>query len=1035
MRPGVQRGCRPARVTKASGVTGASRESGAWDYLIVTASNASQALAYEAQLRLRQQLDLLPRVRRVEVVADLEGKRIGSGGSTVYAIAQVLNFERPAAPPDFQDTPAVTAILRDLRILIIHAGGDSRRLPAYGPCGKIFVPVPGESQTGLAMTLFDRLAPAFLDLPEGLPGQGQIVVAAGDALIQFDASSARFPDRGITALACYAEPEEASRHGVFCLEVGHAIALYLQKPSLADQQAASAINRFGKTALDVGIMSLDAAAAAVLLRTFGSTPVLDRGVDLYREICCAMGSAATLDQYVKSARASGSNWSDEMLAEVFPALREIPFHVQVLPHCGFLHFGSTRQLVASGLALAMHDHGVAPAITTLPVNNSVSAGGSIAGPDSWVEGCRISAPLNLAGRNVMVGVDICEPLSLPREACLDVLPGRDRGGAAIWFARCYGIDDTFKDTVSKGARFCGLPLAEWIAAVGADPRDIWPSTVDPPDRSLWNARVFPAETAADGFRNWLWMWAPESATAAQKQAWLSADRYSAAESALLADQQAFHERRHAIRADEIQRSLSHLFSRESAFASKDLAFALAHSPDPSSLVAQALELAESYRGASRGGLDDFTFCRVLYSLASAVREAAENSALDLRSLVPEQASATAFRHLNDTILRSSMNAGQRPRNVLRADETIWGRGPARLELGGGWTDTPPYTLEHGGEVINTAVNLNGQPPIHCYCRVIDNPVVRLSSIDGGTHLEITSLADLLDYRRPGDPFALAKAALAISGFSPEMASWPDGSGLREMLTEFGGGIELTTLVGIPKGSGLGTSSILGAVIMAVIRRMLGRPPNQRELFHDVLRLEQALTTGGGWQDQIGGGVGGTKITITARGMFPDPRIHYVPSDVLDPKENGGATLLYYTGLTRLAKNILQQIVGGYLNRDRAIMAALAEEHQVARNIADAMSRKDAAAFGHLVDVAWELQKRLCGTVTNETIEDLLRKVRPRVHGMRISGAGSGGFLIMIAKSPQDAAEVRAMLEREPLNQRARFFDFEINHKGIEVTTC
>jgi galactokinase/mevalonate kinase-like predicted kinase len=58
-----------------------------------------------------------------------------------------------------------------------------------------------------------------------------------------------------------------------------------------------------------------------------------------------------------------------------------------------------------------------------------------------------------------------------------------------------------------------------------------------------------------------------------------------------------------------------------------------------------------------------------------------------------------------------------------------------------------------------------------------------------------------------------------------------------------------------------------------------------------------------------------------------------------------------------------------------------------------------------------------------------------VHGMRISGAGSGGFLIMIAKSPRDAAEVRAMLEREPLNERSRFFDFEINHKGIEVTTC
>jgi galactokinase/mevalonate kinase-like predicted kinase len=470
-------------------------------------------------------------------------------------------------------------------------------------------------------------------------------------------------------------------------------------------------------------------------------------------------------------------------------------------------------------------------------------------------------------------------------------------------------------------------------------------------------------------------------------------------------------------------------------------------------VARALELAESSRDISQtGSLDEFTYCRILHSVAAALDEVEKNGAevektgaCNLVAVIPElrggserwteRASSTAFRHLNDTILRSSLSAGERPRNVLRADETIWGRGPARLELGGGWTDTPPYTLEHGGEVINTAVDLNGQPPIHCYCRVIDEPVIRLSSIDGGTHLEITSLAELLDYQRPGDRFALAKAALAISGFSPQFASWPPGAGLAEMLTSFGGGIELTTLVGIPKGSGLGTSSILGAVIMAVIRRMLGRPDNQRELFHDVLRLEQALTTGGGWQDQIGGGVGGTKLTSTTRGMFPDPRIHYVPSDVLDAKQNGGATLLYYTGLTRLAKGILRQIVGSYLKRDRAIMAALAEEHQVARSIADAMARKDAAAFGHYIDVAWELQKRLCGTVTNETIENLLAKVRPHVHGMRISGAGSGGFLMMVAKSPAHAAALRNMLEREPLNDRSRFFDFEINHKGIEVTTC
>ena len=732
---------------------------GFWDYLVVTASNAMQAQAYEAQLRLRQELDLLPRVRQVLVVADLEGKRIGSGGSTVFSIAEVLRRER--------HTGAAEEILRGLRILIVHAGGDSRRLPAYGPCGKIFVPVPGESQTGLPATLFDRLVPAFLGLPEGPAGRGQIVVAAGDALIQFDASAVRFEHGGITALGCYASPEEASRHGVFCLGADNAIRLYLQKPSLAEQEATGAINRFGRTALDIGVMNLDAEAAAVLLRTFeaaGQT-ILTHGVDLYREICCAMGSAGTLEQYVQSARGSGSTWTPEMLASVFPALREIPFHVEILPRCNFLHFGSTRQLVVSGRALLVQDQGIAPAITTLPVNNALSGNGSIAGPDSWVEGCRISAPLQLAGRNVVAGADVHEPLSLPREACLDVLRGCDRNGAAVWFVRCYGIDDTFKDPVSAGARFCGRPLPDWIAAVGVDADDIWPD--GPDERSLWNARVFPAENAAEGFRNWLWMWTPEMATAEQKQKYRAAGRYSAAEIAVLADQEAFHARRHAIRAEEISRSLGHLFSRESSFSSKDLAFAIAQSADPSPWATRALQLAESYSGDSpHADIGSFTFCRIMHSVASATPAGTEGWQ-DL-----------AFRHLNETILRSSLGSGQRPRNVLRADETIWGRGPARLELGGGWTDTPPYTLEYGGEVTNTAVNLNGQPPIHCYCRVIEELVIRLGSIDGGIHLEIADLAELLDYRRPGDRFALTKAALAISGFSPEMAEWPEGAGLR-----------------------------------------------------------------------------------------------------------------------------------------------------------------------------------------------------------------------------------------------------------------
>lgn len=952
-----------------------------WDCLIVTASNDVQARAYESQLSTRRRLGLLSQALETRVVADPQGRRVGSGGSTLYCLSRLGED------------------LRGRRILIVHAGGDSRRLPAYAPCGKLFVPLPGAGDSALGTTLFDRLAANLLDLPPGADGAGQIVVAAGDALLLFDPAAFPSDAAGVTALAGYAAPAEASRHGVFCPGADGSLRLYLQKPSEDEQRRAGAIDRDGRALLDLGLMSLDAATAERWLSTFGEA-YLEREIDLYREICCAMGAEATPEHYLRSARASGSPWDDAALAAWFPALAEVPLAVRIAPRCRFLHFGATRQLVESGLELLRHDQQAAPAHSRLLVNCEVGPDAEIAGSHAWIEACRLNAPLTLGGGNVVVGVDVDEPLDLPPAACLEVLAGATREGAPCWFVRCYGERDSFKDD-----RFCDRPLSDWIDAAG-----------------LWEAPVFPAVSDPRDYRRWLWMFDAASATEEEKRAWREADRYSAAEIARFSDQDAFHHRRAAIRAGEIRRSLRPLVSRASAFSAGDLAHAMAHADDPAGWTEDLLAEARSCLEDGGGGLGDFLYCRIVHSLGTAVPELSH-----LRD--------DAFRQLNRTILRRSMTTRTQPRNALRPDETIWGRAPARIELGGGWTDTPPYTLEHGGDVINAAVNLNGQPPIHCYCRVVDEPVIRLSSIDTGRHLEIAELDDLLDYRRPGDGFALAKAALVISGFSPDLAEWPAGFTLRDMLTRFGGGIELTTLVGIPKGSGLGTSSILGAVLIAVVERMMGRTLTPRELFHNVLRLEQALTTGGGWQDQIGGGVGGCKITSTAPGLFPDPRIHYVPDDVIDPRLNGGSTLLYYTGMTRIAKDILQQIVGGYLNRDRAIMRTLAHEHRVAAAIADAMARKDAARFGHYVDVAWRLQKELCSEVTNPEIESLLERVRPYVHGMRISGAGSGGFLFMVCKSPRDAAWVREMLERSPLNDRSRFFDFEINHTGLQVTTC
>lgn len=492
--------------------------------------------------------------------------------------------------------------------------------------------------------------------------------------------------------------------------------------------------------------------------------------------------------------------------------------------------------------------------------------------------------------------------------------------------------------------------------------------------------------------------------------------------------------------------------------------------EPSTRVVRMAEFIEAARAAHRSAPSPkdpaavFLPARILHTLGSAVEEIAGSSSPNCEALFCDlderltaaqeqwlaendlefredrpvgdwvrQARALAFECLQRTIVASA-EVPPAPSSALRSDEIVWGRSPVRLDLAGGWTDTPPFSLENGGCVTNAAVELNGQPPIQVYARVTPEPLVRIHSIDLGTDVAIGEWRELTDYRSATGEFSLVKAALGLAGFVPDTSTPATGS-LRETLSRFGGGLELTTLAAVPKGSGLGTSSIMGAVVLAVIHRALGRELSPRELFHGVLRLEQALTTGGGWQDQIGGALDGVKLITTQPGLVPDPMVRFVPPDVLAPGANGGQTLLYYTGITRLAKNILAQVVARYLDRHGPTMATLRAIRALAPEIEEAMARKDLRAFGEGIERAWQLNKQLDPNSTNESIEALLARVQPHLYGAKLLGAGGGGFLLMVARSPEDAAEVRRLLLSAPPNPRARFFDFDVSRQGLSVTVC
>lgn len=1030
-----------------------------WDYLIVTASNARQAGAYQEQIRLRQSLGLVRGARKILVVPDPGGKRVGSGGSTVHCLLRVLELElgRKFGSRVRSDADTWASVLSRLRILIVHAGGDSRRLPPYGPCGKIFVPVPGESGGAAGTTIFDRLIPAYLRLPRPADGRGQVVVTSGDVLLDFDAASVSFSAKGITGVGAFVGPEVARNHGVYCRKENGEVRLFLQKPTPARQSAAGALNGQGQAILDIGVLNLSPEASVRLLelcqvksgRREGrpglrwAGPIADAiekaGLDIYREICCALGRGTDLGGYIDEVREAGSGVDTGVLKALYRGMRSLPFFVDVVPRFRFLHFGTLRDLIDSGRSLVESESAEPAKAASVLVNSMASPGGSIHGAPSWVEGCRIAAPLTLGGDNVVIGLDVEAPVSLPHGGSIDLLEGAGRGGRRGWFVRVYSADDAFHLATDKGGRLADMPLAEWLRAMGVKPEEIWPTDLPGIERTVWKGRFFPFVRDRLAYRDWLWMLEPDRATPAQKELWRAADRFSLEEMSARADLRAFYARRLAIRAELAWGSLTRTLSPASDLSAAEIAFLIESAPAAkrsghiAALVREAARASGESKRLHTVGLGALGLSRVLHTAGSVLAEVSDgrrNSRLarDLRE--------DAFRHLGRTIVYRGARVPSPPRNVLRSDEIVWGRAPARLDIGGGWTDTPPYSLERGGCVINAAVNLNGQAPIQAYARVIEKLEIRINSIDLGARVVVSSLDRLLDYQKPGSQFALAKAALALAGFSPASASWPRGTrSLESMLRRFGGGIELTTLAAIPSGSGLGTSSIMGAVLLSVIGRMIGRPLSPRDLFHAVLQLEQELTTGGGWQDQIGGVVEGVKMIEADRGLIPDPRIRFVPAELLDPAANGGRTLLYYTGLRRLAKNILHEVVGRYLDRDRQAMETLRRLHAFPPLMAEVMSMRDAERFGELIDVAWRLNVDLDPEHTTPVIERLRDRIRPHILGAKLLGAGGGGFLLMACRSAEDALAVRQMLEKSPPNDKARFFDYSISRTGLIVTVC
>ena len=337
--------------------------------------------------------------------------------------------------------------------------------------------------------------------------------------------------------------------------------------------------------------------------------------------------------------------------------------------------------------------------------------------------------------------------------------------------------------------------------------------------------------------------------------------------------------------------------------------------------------------------------------------------------------------------------------------------PLRIDLAGGWSDTPPICNEMGGTVFNVAVTLEGVRPVKVRVRQIAAHEVRVASADLGKSGVITDIAEIRAPKDPHDWCALVKSALTVTGFDFDR-----------------GGLDISISADVPKGSGMGTSSILGAALVTALERVAGRSDDWKRVSALTLALEKEMATGGGWQDQAGGLVPGAKLLRTGPGPEQNPTVRRLSAKAEARfaaflKERA---LLYFTGRKRMARNILRGVIGFFAENPDGIAREIVRRlKRDAVRAFDAAESGDWESFCTAVNDYWLSKKALDPGSTNPLVELIIARMAPWISAVSLCGAGGGGFMFVIAHSRAAKAKIRSVLEKHPPVHTGRFFDFEV----------
>lgn len=553
--------------------------------------------------------------------------------------------------------------------------------------------------------------------------------------------------------------------------------------------------------------------------------------------------------------------------------------------------------------------------------------------------------------------------------------------------------------------YLGMPVGKWLECHGLKAEEIRGQ------EDLQSAAIFPVVESVEELGQVLRWMLDAGSEAKGKEIWQQAEKVSADEISAFGNLRRLQAQREAFRKEDW--SLLARNQERSVFYQLDL-----------------LEAAEEFVKEGIGLPEELPEGTPLLKRIGDVMF--RSKVMDLRGCAEAKGLEERAFGLMRKGLVGTMDYRQQPRLSVYADQIVWGRSPVRIDLAGGWTDTPPYSLMEGGNVVNLAIELNGQPPLQVYVKPSKEFRIVLRSIDLGAMEVVTTYEELQDFCKIGSPFSIPKAALTLAGFHPEFSTERFAS-LEEQLKAFGAGIEVTLLSAIPAGSGLGTSSILAATVLGAVNDFCGLNWDKQDIGSRTLVLEQLLTTGGGWQDQYGGVLHGIKMLQTQPGWNQEPMVRWLPDFLFTSDEYRKCHLLYYTGITRTAKGILGEIVKGmFLNSNRHLHL-LEQMKGHAMDMYDAILRNDFEATGRLVRKTWQQNQRLDAGTNPPEVQALTERIDDLCLGYKLPGAGGGGYLYMMAKDPEAAMRIRRILTEHRMNDRARFVEMDLSNKGLEVS--